>query len=62
VARTPISAIHILAKDEDVAATVPGDLLRRPAVVAQAKPEDKVRAAAELSREDDVAAAIAPDM
>ncbi|MFG2352054.1 DUF6192 family protein [Streptomyces phaeochromogenes] len=57
-----ISAIHTLAKDEEVAATVTGDLLRRPAVVAQVKPEDKVRAATELSREDEVAAAIAPDI
>ncbi|MEU6381695.1 DUF6192 family protein [Streptomyces sp. NPDC046909] len=55
-----VSAIHTLAQDEDVAATVTGDLLRRPDVVAQVKPEDKVRAAAELSREDDVAAALAP--
>jgi hypothetical protein len=55
-----ISAIHTLAKNEEVAATVTGDLLRRSAVVAQVKPEDKVRAAAELSREDDIAAALAP--
>lgn len=57
-----VSAIHTLAKDEEVAATVTGDLLRRPAVVAQVRPEDKVRAAAELSRKDEVAAAIAPDI
>ncbi|MEU1450487.1 DUF6192 family protein [Streptomyces mirabilis] len=57
-----VSAIHTLAKDEGVAATVTGDLLRRPAVVAQVRPEDKVRAVAELSREDEVAAAVAPDI
>ncbi|MEU9382434.1 DUF6192 family protein [Streptomyces sp. NPDC048279] len=57
-----VSAIHTLAKDEEVAATVTGDLLRRPAVVAQVKPADKVRAVEELSREDEVAAAIAPDI
>ncbi|MFZ3555939.1 DUF6192 family protein [Streptomyces sp. BH055] len=57
-----VSAIHTLAKDEQVAATVTGDLLRRPAVVAQVRPEDKLRAVAELSREDEVAAAIAPDI
>ncbi len=39
-----------------------GDLLRRPAVVAQVSPEDKVRTVAELSREDEVVAAIAPDI
>ncbi len=57
-----VSAIHTLAKDEEVAATVTGDLLRRPAVVAQVKPADKVRAVEELSREDEVAAAIAPEI
>lgn len=58
-----VSAIHTLAKDEEAgAATVTGDLLRRPAVVTQVKPADKVRAVEELSREDDVAAAIAPDI
>ncbi|TQJ92973.1 DUF6192 family protein [Streptomyces sp. SLBN-31] len=57
-----VSAIHSLAQDEEVAATVTGDLLRRPAVVAQVKPEDKVRVVEELSREDEVAAAIAPDI
>jgi hypothetical protein len=57
-----VSAIHTLAQDEQVAATVTGDLLRRPAVVAQVKPEEKVRVVAELSREDEIAAAIAPDI
>ncbi|MCM2416554.1 DUF6192 family protein [Streptomyces sp. RKAG293] len=56
-----VSAIHTLAQDEEVAATVTGDLLRRPSVVAQVKVEDKVRAVAELTREDQVAAAVAPD-
>ncbi|MCM3301681.1 DUF6192 family protein [Streptomyces albogriseolus] len=57
-----VSAIHTLAKDEGVAATVTGDLLRRPDVVAQVPPEDKIRAVAELSREDCVAAAVAPEI
>ena len=35
-----ITAIHALAQDEDVAATVTGDLLRRPAVASQVKAED----------------------
>ncbi|WP_333771792.1 DUF6192 family protein [Streptomyces sp. IBSBF 2435] len=55
-----ISAIHTLAKDDEVAAAVTGDLLRRPSVVAQVRDEDKVRAVAELTREDQVAAAVAP--
>ncbi|MFE9374729.1 DUF6192 family protein [Streptomyces sp. NPDC006711] len=56
-----ISAIHTLAQDEKVAAQVTGDLLRRPAVVAQVKEEDKVRVVEELTREEKVAAAVAPD-
>lgn len=55
-----ISAIHTLAKDEEVAAAVTG-VLRRPSVVAQVRNEDKVRAVTELTREDQVAAAVAPD-
>lgn len=45
-----VSAIHSLAADEEVAATVTGDLLRRPTVVAQVRKEDKVRAVGELTR------------
>ncbi|WP_406085822.1 DUF6192 family protein [Kitasatospora purpeofusca] len=56
-----VSAIHSLAQDEEVAATVTGDLLRRPAVVAQVKEEDRVRVVEELTRDDKVAAAVAPD-
>ncbi|WP_406429999.1 DUF6192 family protein [Streptomyces sp. NBC_00631] len=56
-----VSAIHTLAQDEEVAAQVTGDLLRRPAVVAQVKDEDKVRVVEELTREEKVAAAVAPD-
>ncbi|MFJ8364369.1 DUF6192 family protein [Streptomyces sp. NPDC093984] len=56
-----VSAIHTLAQDEEVAAQVTGDLLRRPTVVAQVKDEDKVRVVEELTREDQVAAAVAPD-
>ncbi|MER6443102.1 DUF6192 family protein, partial [Streptomyces sp. NPDC001185] len=37
-----------LATDEVVAATVTGDLLRRPTVVAQVTQEDKVLAVGEL--------------
>lgn len=56
-----VSAIHSLARDEEVAATVTGDFLRRPAVAAQVKPEDKVRVVEELTRDDHVAAAVAPE-
>lgn len=53
-----VSAIHTLAKDEAVAATITGDLLRRPTVVAQVKQEDKVRAVEELTRDESVAAEV----
>ena len=55
-----VSAIHALAKDEEVAAVVTGDLLRRPEVVAQVQPKDRVRVVEELTRDDQVAAAVAP--
>ncbi|MFJ4410928.1 DUF6192 family protein [Streptomyces sp. NPDC088910] len=53
-----VSAIHTLATDEEVAATVTSDLLRRPTVVAQVKQEDKVRVVEELTRDDHVAAKV----
>lgn len=53
-----ISAIHTLATDEQVAATVTSDLLRRPTVVAQVRQEDKVRVVEELTRDDHVAATV----
>ncbi|GII59074.1 hypothetical protein Pth03_74630 [Planotetraspora thailandica] len=52
-----ITAIHTLARDEDVAAVVTSDLLRRPAVAAQVKAEDKVRVVEEFTRDDKVAVA-----
>ncbi|MFF3629738.1 DUF6192 family protein [Streptomyces sp. NPDC002164] len=56
-----VSAIHSLAQDEKVAATVTGDLFRRPAVVARVSDEGKIRVVAEPTREDQVAAAVVPD-
>jgi hypothetical protein len=53
-----VSAIHTLARDEEVAAVVTTDLLRRPTVVAQVKREDKVRVVEELTRDDHVAAEV----
>ncbi|MGW9411847.1 DUF6192 family protein [Streptomyces diastaticus] len=53
-----VSAIHTLAADEQVAATVTSDLLRRPTVVAQVRQEDKVRVVEELTRDDHVAATV----
>ncbi|MFF3982274.1 DUF6192 family protein [Streptomyces sp. NPDC001828] len=50
-----VSAIHSLAKDDEVAGRVTGDLLRRPEVVAQVRDEDKVRVVEELTRDEHVA-------
>lgn len=40
-----ITAIHHLARDEDVAATVTSDFLKRPTVAAKVSDQDKVRVA-----------------
>ena len=53
-------AIHRLACDEEVAAQVTTDFLRRPAVSSQVRPEDKVRLVEEFTRDDDVAAEVTP--
>ncbi|MFF7251580.1 DUF6192 family protein [Embleya sp. NPDC008237] len=53
-----VSAIHTLARDENVAAAVTTDFLRRPTVVAQVKREDRVRVVEELTRDDHVAAEV----
>nr|WTB12141.1 DUF6192 family protein [Streptomyces antimycoticus] len=53
-----VTAIHTLAQDEDVAATVTTDFLRRPAVAAQVKPEDRVRVVEEFTRDENVAAQV----
>ncbi|WP_449489152.1 DUF6192 family protein [Streptomyces lavendulae] len=53
-----VSAIHTLARDEEVAAVITGDLLRRPSVVAQVRQEDRVRAVEELTRDESVAATV----
>ncbi|MEU6016679.1 DUF6192 family protein [Streptomyces sp. NPDC047515] len=50
-----ITAIHSLARDEEVAAVVTSDFLRRPAVAAQVKAEDKVRVVKEFTRDENVA-------
>ncbi|MEU2395042.1 DUF6192 family protein [Streptomyces sp. NPDC007369] len=51
-----ITAIHSLAQDEEVAAAVTTDLLRRPTVSAKVAVEDKVRVVEELTRDETVAA------
>ncbi|MEU3793999.1 DUF6192 family protein [Streptomyces fructofermentans] len=53
-----VSAIHALARNDEVAAAVTAELLRRPAVAAQVSAEDKVRVVEELTRDEKVAAAV----
>ncbi|HWU08979.1 MAG TPA: DUF6192 family protein [Streptomyces sp.] len=50
-----ITAIHSLARDEEVAAAVTTDFLKRPQVAAKVSPENKVRAVEELTRDEHVA-------
>ncbi|MDT0347521.1 DUF6192 family protein [Streptomyces litchfieldiae] len=54
-----ITAIHALARDEEVAAQVTTDLLRRPQVAAKVTAEEKVRAVEEFTRDESVAATAA---
>lgn len=48
----------MLVEDEQIAAVVTGDLLKRPTVVAQVRQEDRVRAVEELTRDETVAATV----
>lgn len=54
-----ITAIHSLAQDEEIAAAVTTDFLKRPQVAAKVTPENKVRAVEELTRDETVAASAA---
>ncbi|MFD7431189.1 DUF6192 family protein [Streptomyces sp. NPDC059818] len=53
--REKITAIHHLARDEDVAAAVTTDFLKRPTVAAKVSDQDKVRVVEEFTRDDHVA-------
>ncbi|MFF7161833.1 DUF6192 family protein [Streptomyces sp. NPDC008086] len=57
-----ITAIHHLAQDEEVAATLTTDFLRRPPVAAKVSTENKVRAVEEFTRDESVAAAAATSL
>ena len=50
-----ITEIHHLAQDEEIAATVTTDFLKRPQVAAKVSPENKVRAVEEFTRDEVVA-------
>ncbi|MFJ5292799.1 DUF6192 family protein [Streptomyces sp. NPDC088348] len=51
-----ITAIHHLARDEEVAASVTTEFLKRPQVAAKVSPENKVRVVEEFTRDETVAA------
>jgi len=57
-----ITAIHHLARDEEVAATVTTDFLKRPQVAAKLSPENKARAVEEFTRDETVATAAATSL
>ncbi|MEJ1202890.1 MULTISPECIES: DUF6192 family protein [unclassified Streptomyces] len=50
-----VTAIHSLARDEEVAALVTTDFLKRPQVAAKVPMEDKVRVVEEFTRDQSVA-------
>ncbi|MFD4177203.1 DUF6192 family protein [Streptomyces anulatus] len=57
-----ITAIHHLARDEDVAAVVTTDFLKRPQVAAKVSSEEKVRVVEEFTRDEGVATAAATSL
>jgi Family of unknown function (DUF6192) len=57
-----VRAVADLTRDEEVAAVVAGDLLRRPTVTAQVPEAEKVRVVAELTREESVAQQVTSDL
>ncbi|GAU70630.1 Ku protein [Streptomyces sp. NBRC 110611] len=61
-AQEKVTAIHRLARDEEVAATVTTDFLKRPQVAAKVSAENKVRAVEEFTRDESVAASAATSL
>ncbi|GGP78133.1 DUF6192 family protein [Streptomyces abikoensis] len=57
-----VAAVSDLTRDEEVAALVATDLLRRPTVAQQVAPEQKLRAVAELTRDETVAQEVTRDL
>lgn len=58
-AQEKVTAIHSLARDEDVAATVTTDFLKRPQVAARVPEAEKSRVVQEFTRDETVAASTA---
>ncbi|MEU3282798.1 DUF6192 family protein [Streptomyces antibioticus] len=57
-----ITEIHHLARDEEVAATVTTDFLKRPQVAAKLSPENKARAVEEFTRDEAAATTAATNL
>ncbi|MFJ9417809.1 DUF6192 family protein [Streptomyces sp. NPDC101227] len=57
-----VTAIHHLARDEEVAAAVTTDFLKRPQVAAKVSAENKVRVVEEFTRDESVAASAATSL
>ncbi|MEU9631603.1 DUF6192 family protein [Streptomyces luteogriseus] len=57
-----INAIHSLARDEEVAATVTTDLLKRPTVAAKVPAAEKARVVEEFTRDEAVATTAATNL
>lgn len=57
-----VAAVTDLTRDEEVAALVATDLLRRPAVAEQVAPDQKLRMVAELTRDERVAREVTRDL
>ncbi|MER6126293.1 DUF6192 family protein [Streptomyces sp. NPDC001795] len=57
-----ITAIHSLARDEEVAATVTTDFLKRPTVAAKVPAAEKARVVEELTRDEAVATTAATNL
>ncbi|MGW8882013.1 DUF6192 family protein, partial [Streptomyces mirabilis] len=54
--------IHTLARDEDVAAAVTTDFLKRPTVAAKVPEQEKVRVVEEFTRDESVATTAATSL
>ena len=57
-----VTAIHHLARDEEVAATVTTDFLQRPQVTAKVSPENKARVVEEFTRDEAAATTAATSL
>ncbi|MEV0254732.1 DUF6192 family protein [Streptomyces sp. NPDC050732] len=57
-----VQAVTDLTRDDDVAAQVATELLRRPATTAKLPPAERVRVVQELTRDDEVATTVTSDL